>query len=415
MRIVLVIPTATYRAPDFVRAAGDLGVGVVVVSDGDLPLAGERVEQMIVTDLSDHAEAAQVIAGGLVDLDIDAVIGVDDGAVLVAAEAARALGVPHATPDAVAATRDKAVMRELLAAQSVPQPAFAVVDSIESAAGRASVLGYPVVLKPLSLSASRGVIRADDESALRAVWERVRRIAEEAGAPAGQPLLLEEFVSGPEVAVEGLVTDGTLEVLAVFDKPDPLEGPFFEETIYVTPSRLGRDAEIRAIVEAGVRALGLDRGPVHAEVRFGPEGPVLIEVAGRSIGGLCSRALTFGMLGGSLEEQIIRAALGLTRRGMARTERATGVMMLPTPAEGVLEGVRHTEAVAEVEGVTGIEITVTTGRWVRPLPEGDRYLGFLFAEGETPDDVEAALREAHGLLDVRIDPDGVPTGDGRTC
>lgn len=415
MRIVLVMPTATYRAPDFIRAAGDLGVDVVVVSDGDLPLSGERVEQMIETDLTEPVVAARVIAEQVDGLGVDAVIGVDDGAVVVAAETARALGVPHADPDAVAATRDKALMRERLAAAGVPQPSFAVVTSVRDARRTAADLGYPVVVKPLNLSASRGVIRADDDSSLGGAWERARRIAEEAGAPADPPLLVEKFVSGPEVAVEGLVADGVLEVLALFDKPDPLEGPYFEETIYVTPSRLGRDAEIHAIVEAGVRALGLDRGPVHAEVRFGPDGPVLIEVAGRSIGGLCSRALTFGMLRGSLEEQIIRSALGMTRRGMARTGRATGVMMLPTPAEGVLEGVRRTEAVAEVEGITGVEITVTTGRWVRPLPEGDRYLGFLFAEGETPEEVEAALREAHGLIEVRIDPDGVPTGGPSTC
>ncbi|MDX1691356.1 MAG: ATP-grasp domain-containing protein, partial [Acidimicrobiia bacterium] len=323
--------------------------------------------------------------------------------------AAERLGVPHPSIDAVAATRDKLVMRTRLAEHGVPQPAFAPAASVESALRVADDLGYPVVVKPRSLSASRGVIRADDPDDLAAAWMRSHAIDVAAGTATAGDLLVEAFVPGVEVAVEAIVGPAGPEILAVFDKPDPLDGPFFEETIYVTPSQHGDG--IGDLVAAGIDALGIDRGPVHAEVRHGPDGPVLIEIAARSIGGLCSRALTFGMLDGSLEEQIIRAALGMTRRGMDRSGRAAGVMMLPTPAEGVLEGIRRTEAVAEVEGVTGFEITVTEGRWVRPLPEGDRYLGFLFAEGATPADVEASLREAHGLLDVRIDPDGTPTAD----
>ena len=234
---------------------------------------------------------------------------------------------------------------------------------------------------------------------------RIEAILAEARRPL-RPLLAEEFVAGPEVAVEALATPTGLEVLAVFDKPDPLDGPFFEETIYTTPSRHPQDAldEVERVVSQAVDAIGLVHGPVHAEARLSPDGVVLIEAAARSIGGLCGRSLRFGMLRQSLEVLLLRAALGLPRRGMDREDAAAGVMMLPIPADGVLRGVRGVEAVAEVPGITSLEITVPSGRRIRPLPEGDRYLGFLFAAGDEPSEVEAALREGHALLDVVIEP-----------
>jgi biotin carboxylase len=256
------------------------------------------------------------------------------------------------------------------------------------------------VVKPLGLSGSTGVIRVDDAEAAPATFERVRAIA---GDPAA-PLLVERFVAGPEVAIEGLLRGGALEVLAVFDKPDPLDGPYFEETIYVTPSRhpTGDLAEVRRLAQQACTALGLTEGPVHAEARLSPEGPVLLEVAARTIGGLCARTLRFGA-GVSLEELILRHALGLPTEGLVREDVAAGVMMLPIPATGTLRQVGGQDEARAVPGVVGLEITVPKGRAVRTLPEGDRYLGFLFARGDTPADVEAALRSAHACLDVVVD------------
>jgi hypothetical protein len=251
------------------------------------------------------------------------------------------------------------------------------------------------------------VIRADDAAAARDAERRIRAILDEAGDDPNSPLLVEAYLPGDELAVEGLLDPAGFEVLAVFDKPEPLTGPFFEETIYVTPSR--RDpatlAAVAGVVEQASRALGLSFGPVHAEVRVDGDRVAVVEVAARSIGGLCSRSLKFGLLGVPLEEVLLRSALGMPRRGLRREQRASGVMMLPIERAGVLRGVRHRETVAEVPGITGLEITVPVGRSVRPLPEGDRYLGFLFAEGDDPGDVEAALREGYAGLDVVIDPE----------
>jgi biotin carboxylase len=268
------------------------------------------------------------------------------------------------------------------------------------AVAAAREIGFPCVLKPVSRSASQGVIRANDDDEARVAAERIRAIIEHRP----ENLLVEEFVAGDEVAVEGLLTRGTLDVLAVFDKPDPLDGPFFEETIYVTPSRQSPSvlADIGDSAARAAAALGLREGPVHVELRVGPEGVVtILELAARSIGGLCARALRFGA-GVSLEELIILHALGRGIEGLQREARASGVMMLPIRSAGVLDQVVGTERALAVEGVEGLDITIAPGRALTPLPEGDRYLGFIFARAALPGEVEEALRRAEACLEVRL-------------
>jgi biotin carboxylase len=296
-------------------------------------------------------------------------------------------------------------MRRALAEARVPQPRFALLPGAADVAAVADEVGFPCVVKPLSLSGSRGVIRADDAEQARAAAARVRGILAAAQEPPGAPLLLESFLPGVEVAVEGLLRAGRLEVLAVFDKPDPLAGPYFEETLYVTPSRLsaGVLAEVEAVTARAARGLGLREGPVHAELRVDSERVSVLELAARSIGGLCSRALRFGA-GVSLEEVILRHALGLGLEDLAREATASGVMMIPIPGAGVLRGVEGQAQARAVEGIGGLEITIARGRAVVPLPEGDRYLGFMFARAASAGAVERSLRAAHGRLRISIDP-----------
>lgn len=401
--IGLVLPTSSYRGPDFVAAATELGTDLVVASDASLGIASGRILDVVIVDCADPAAAAAALVERARVHPLDGVVGVDDAGVMAAALTAELLGLPHNAPSSVAATRDKLVMRRLLAGK-VPQPEFEELEVNGSAIRAAASIGFPLVIKPVSLSASRGVIRVDDESELEAAVARIRAIQEEAGV-SGEHLLLEEYLVGPEIAVEGLVSTAGLEVLAVFDKPDPLNGPFFEETLYVTPSCHPEPLldEVATLVEESADALGLAFGPIHAEVRLTPKGPRLVEVAARSIGGLCGRSLRFGMLSQSLEVLLLRAALGMNRRGMRISGRASGAMMIPIPGDGILRAVRGREAVAEVDGIEEITITVPIGRRIRPLPEGDRYLGFIIARGDDPRVVEASLREAHDLLDIEIE------------
>jgi biotin carboxylase len=402
-RLLLILPSATYRAADFIAAARELGVAVTVASERRAAMSATMGSAALTLPLADPDRAAAAIAAAAAETPFAAIVGVDDQGVMAAALASQSLGLRHNPPLAVARTRDKWAMRRALAEHAVAQPAFAAVEADEDGTTAADSVGLPCVVKPLSLSGSRGVIRANDLLEVRAAVARVRAILTAAGRPAGEPLLLEAYVPGVEVAVEALMLDGALEVLAIFDKPDPLEGPYFEETLYVTPSRLPEAVlgEVERRSAGAAEALGLCDGPVHAELRVDGGRVSVLEVAARSIGGLCSRALRFGA-GVSLEAVILRHALGLPVADPERERAASGVMMLPIEHAGVLVEVDGQAQARAVAGIVGLEITIARGRPVVPLPEGDRYLGFLFARGEDPAGVEQALREAHSLLRVRI-------------
>ena len=399
-RAVIVASARSYRTPDFLKAASLLRMDIVVATDGLPPVTTEGQIQI---DLSDPKAAGRVIAA--LDPKPEAVVAVDDQGVLVAAEAAAALGLAHNDPQAVSATRDKLKMRELLDIAAVPQPTYRAAGPGEVAASSAEI-GYPVVIKPRGLSASRGVIRADDGTSAGLAENRIRKILDRAGRYPEARLLVEEFVPGEEVAVEGLLIDGELEVLAVIDKPDPLDGPFFEETLYITPSRHAPPIQqaVVDIAEKAAGALGLRSGPIHAEIRIVEgRGPVLIEVAARSIGGLCGRAFSFGLPHESLEVLILRSALGLPTIDTTPSKPATGVLMLPIPAIGILTGVDGIDEALALKGIDGVDITIPKGRRVEALPEGDRYLGFVFASGADPAAVEHTLRTAGNILSVSID------------
>ncbi|MSP61270.1 MAG: ATP-grasp domain-containing protein [Myxococcales bacterium] len=349
-----------------------------------------------------------------------AILPTGDETAVLAALAARALGLPGNSPEATYAARNKQRMRELLRAAEVPCPAFSVL-SLDGEPPSRPPVGFPCVVKPLLLSASRGVIRADDPASFAAAFSRVRALlarpdlAQADDDPARREVLVEEFVPGVEVALEGLLSAGALRVLALFDKPDPLDGPFFEETIYVTPSRLPAEAQaaIAEVTRLAAKAMGLREGPVHAELRWNARGPHVIEVAARSIGGLCSRTLRFGLgdtrdPGGdearSLEELVLAHALGRDSDGLLRRTGASGVMMVPIPRAGVLQSIDGVEAARAVPGIEDAVITVRPGEKLVPLPEGASYLGFLFARGERPEEVESSLREAHARLRFTVAP-----------
>ena len=402
-RLLLLLPTSTYRAGDFLQAARALGAEVVVASERRQALAGVMGHRALTVNCRNRDEAADRIVRLAARKPLDAVVAVDDEGVLVAALAAQRLGLAHNPPDAAARSRDKAAMRRALEDAGVPQPEFRMAGPDAEVAGLAAEVGFPCVLKPVSLSGSRGVIRADDPEAAVVAAKRVRAILADAGEDPEAPLLVERYIPGDEVAVEGLLRGGTLEPLAVFDKPDPLEGPYFEETIYVTPSRLPPetlDAIVRMTADAAA-ALGLVEGPIHAELRTDAGRAWVLELAARSIGGLCSRSLRFGV-GVTLEEVILRHALGLPIDDLRRESAASGVMMIPIPRAGILQEVRGQDRARAVPGIAGLELTIGPGRHVMPLPEGDRYLGFLFARADGPDGVEHALRTAHGHLEIVI-------------
>lgn len=409
-RVLLLLPTTSYRIPDFLAAASKLGVEVTVVSEEASTLEQLNPEGLLTLDFGDLEASAAGAAEFARSHAVAAVVGVDEQTAVVAAAIAQRLGLPHDPVSAVVAAGNKALLRERLARAGAPSPAHRLFHLDGDPRAAAAAVRYPCVLKPTFLAASRGVIRADDAGQFVEAWNRIGLILEspdvvKRGGAAAREILVEDFVPGLEVALEGLLTRGTLRVLALFDKPDPLEGPFFEETIYVTPSRIPADLQVRCAkaAAAGARALGLEHGPIHAELRVNESGIWIIEVAARSIGGLCSRTLRFGT-GMSLEELILTHALGLDAGQPAREQGAAGVMMIPIPKGGALEDVRGVESARAIPGIVEVTICARIGQTIVPLPEGDRYLGFIFSRAGTPERAEAALREAHARLEFRIDP-----------
>ena len=398
-RVLLLVPARTYRAADFLLAAGRMELDVVVASDGALPLGGRPVIPVRPADLEASTRRVLARAGP-----VNAVVAADTPMLALAATVAARMGLPHNPVDAVLAATGKAAQRQRWAAAGLPQPSFRIVPAGDSVRPAAEAVGFPCVVKAVSLSASQGVLRADHPAAAVEAARRIRKVLDEAERPAEEPLLIEEYLPGPELSIDGVLAAGDLTVTAVFDKPATPDGPTFEETLLVRPSRLPSGtlaAAVRTAADAA-RSLGLSTGPIHAELRVADRGPVMLELAPRSIGGLCSRALRFPG-GASLEEIVLANALGRAIPAATGSPRPCGVFMLPVPRAGILRAVEGRAAALAVPGITGLTITIPPGQRVRPLPDGDRYLGFVFAEGATRPEVEHALTAASQRLRVLIE------------
>jgi hypothetical protein len=395
-RLLLVAATTGYQTRSFAEAARRHGIEVVLATDRCHILEDPWRDQAIPVRFEEPR--------AIEDIKVAGIVAVADRPTLVAALTAASLGLPWHSPEAVAACRDKHRTRELFAAARLLVPRNFNVPLAADPSGIAGSASFPCVLKPLGLSASRGVIRANNKDEFIAAFERIRRILQQPEIRHlheewNEAIQIEDYIEGREFALEGLLTHGELQVLAIFDKPDPLEGPYFEETIYVTPSRESANIQ-NAIIEAtkkAIEALGLSHGPVHAEMRVNDRGVFMLEVAARPIGGLCARALRFdGDL--TLEDLIVLHATGRQQPHPVLAHPAMGVMMIPIPRAGIYHSVNHTSD-PEVDEIV---IAAIPGQKLIPLPEGASYLGFIFASGPDPATVEASLRRAHARLEFEI-------------
>lgn len=404
-QVLLLCSPTSYRTNDFLQAARELDLDVAVglsqpcalqqLSNGRMLLLDADALEENVARIVDHARRAPV----------SAIVGTDAGTTSLASAASQALNLTHNTPDSVATAHDKYSFRLALSRAGLPSPRFLLVSLRADLRRTAARMFYPCVLKPRSLSGSCGVIRANNPAQFLAAARRITAIAQtRLSGEHSETLLVEAFIPGHEVALEGLLHNGQLQVLALFDKPEPLDGPFFEETVYVTPSRLSdrQQHAITSVVTAAAAALGLSSGPVHAELRVNAAGVWPVELAARSIGGRCANSLNFGNAM-PLEQLILRQAIGLPTAHLHREPCASGVMMMPIPRAGRLLGIEGLEAARAVPGLDHLVIDAHPGERLVPLPEGDRYLGFLFARAESPRRVHAALREAFAELRFRVD------------
>jgi biotin carboxylase len=405
-RVLLLAATTGYQTQVFAEAAHNMGLEVVMATDRCHVLPDPWGDQAIPIRFEDPEGAAATLAA--TQPRPDAIVAVGDRPVYLAALAARELNLAYNSPESVAACKNKFAAREKFRANGMLVPAYLRLPVSTNPHNAATNIKYPCVLKPLGLSASRGVIRANNPTEFAAAFERIHAILE---APEirrlqeehDQFIQVENYIDGREYALEGIVTEGRLKVLAIFDKPDPLEGPFFEETIYVTPSREPQQVQ-HALIETAqqaVTALGLTTGPLHAELRHNLQGVWILEVAARPIGGLCAKALRFRNSAG-LEELILRHALGENVSRWEREAPASGVMMIPIPKNGVYQRASGAQQAAHTPNITEVVITAKEGQKLEMLPEGASYLGFIFAHADRPDQVENALRAAHAKLSFEI-------------
>jgi len=411
-RVLLLATTTGYQIRSFANAAETLGIRLVLASDRCDRLEDPWWDGAIPVRFHDLDRSVDAVVSSCRGQPLAGVLAVGDRPTVLAARVAAAMGLPGNPVAAAEASRNKLASRRALAAAGLPAPFFQTTSSSTNPSGLTAV-DYPAVIKPLALSGSRGVMRVDDEGALASGLARLRRLLQSPDIavqrdPAHDYVLIESYVPGLEYAVEGLLTDGALRALAIFDKPDPLQGPFFEETIYVTPSRASAEVQQAVVdaVAAAARALGPWPGPVHAECRVNAHGVYVLEVAARPIGGLCSRALRFegpGQAGASLEEVLLRHAIGQRVGAYRLASGASGVMMIPIPRRGVYRGVKGIEEAQRVDGIDEVLITAKPDERLVPLPEGRSYPGFIFARGDTARGVERSLRGAHACLQFVID------------
>ncbi len=390
-RVLLVAATTGYQVREFGEAARLLGVELVLATDRCHIMENPWGDQAAPVRFEDPEPGIEaLVARG----PFDGILAVGDRPACVAAQAAERLGLRFHPADAARAAANKLLARERFRAFGMPVPDFRRMPLAEASTATAR---FPCVLKPLDSSASRGVIRANNLDEFRAAAARIARMQD-------GDIVVEDYIPGREFALEGIVTAGKLQTLALFDKPDPLEGPFFEETIYVTPSLQTDEIQrrIRETAQAAVTALGLTDGPVHAEMRVNGQGVWILEAAARPIGGLCARVLRLGAPYFTLEQLLLRHALGEDVSGAALAAGSHGVMMIPIPQSGVYRGVRGLEEARKVPGVEDIVITAKEGQELIPLPEGSTYLGFLFVRAASSALAQNALREAHQRLEFDL-------------
>jgi biotin carboxylase len=399
-KLLLIGATTGYQTRVFADAAARLGFDLTLATDRCHVLDDPWGDHALALRFEDPEAAAATIAS---EAEVDGIVAVGDRPAYIASLAAQRLGIPYNSPDSVLASRNKYLARERFQAAGLPVPEFHRIALAAGSHPAAETAHYPCVLKPLGLSASRGVIRANNPEEFGAAFQRIQALLADPDIARlrdeqDQFLQVESFIEGREFALEGILTHGRLRVLTLFDKPDPLDGPYFEETIYVTPSREGASTqrEIIRTTELAVQALGLSHGPIHAEMRVNSRGVWMLEIAARPIGGLCARVLP------GLEDLILRHAAGEDIQTLALPTSAAGVMMIPIPREGIYVSTQGFEKARSTKGVEDIIITAKQGQKLVPLPEGNSYLGFIFARGDSPEMVEHALRASHQQLRFEI-------------
>ena len=407
--VILIIPSASYRTSPFMDAVSKLELKVLVLTDKSQVFSEDYPDNVIIMNFESWLVHIDNIREWSVKHDLKAVLGVDEESIVLAARLSEVLGLVHNSLESVKLTKDKFLMRNALKDAGLKSPWFKRFSVHQAPQELVNEISFPSILKPTFLSASQGVVLANNIEEFKRAFEMLSKLLARAevkkrGGEQANWILVEEFLPGKEVSLEGIVSNGKLKELAIFDKPETLDGPTFPETILITPTLLDKNLQVSLFetAQTALEALGIIRGPVHIEFRINENGIFILECAARSIGGLCTKVLEFkgGM---SLEELILRSALGRNIAKANFSGTAKGVLMMPINNKGILREVRGTEAALAVNGITGLQTTIKSGGILEPLPEGGRYLGFIFAEGKDQNSVLKNLKKAWAKIEIISD------------
>ncbi len=395
--LLLIAHPNSYRIAPYIKAANRMGVNVTVASEGKHSLISEIASGLHITFDQPRQTVATILQAHK-QTPFSGILGSDDHTVELAAMVAELLQLPHNSPRAAFCSQRKDIARAELALSACPVPLHCLIDLQQPLQKQMAGLPWPCVIKPLNMSASRGVIRADNEAAFMAACQRIKPIIQENQHDfTRHHVLVEEYIDGVEIAFEGYLHNAQLHPITIFDKPEPLIGPFFEETIYVTPSRLEADLQAKILqrVQQACDAYGLTTGAVHAECRIDERDIWILEVASRTIGGDCARMLDNKNF--SIEELAISLAIDAPIKAEL-PDQARGVMMIPIKEKGLLKRVEGLLAARDVPHIDQVEMIIPPGHEMIPLPEGNQYSGYIFASGQTPEQVTAAIKQAYAKL-----------------
>ena len=390
-KLLLVIPENSYKSNDFVTSAEKLDLDFLVITDSQ-QVSGQFSDTVIIHSFdkeleNDVREKLQ---------DVTHILPVDHSALKFSAYLVDLLNAKGNNTKSINTAMNKFESRNIFNSISEIKIQNAIVNKIEDIEIFINENGTSV-LKPIYGTASKSVIKVESFQENKAEVEKLMQDCSD------QDLIIEEFVDGSEYALEGNLINSELNKIVIFDKPINYKEPYFEESIYIAPTEIPdkTQKEIVNLIGKACKKLGLENGPVHVEFKIHNKEIFIIEINPRMIGGLCSRCLSFGLFKTSLEEIALHAFLNNELKSIDLLSNFVGVLMIPTPISGKFISINKNE-LESIPNVSGVEITVSENSNLLEPPFGDKYLGFVFSQGDSKEKVMESLTLALDLANPII-------------
>ncbi len=391
-KLLLVIPENSYKSNDFVVAAEKLGIDFLIITDSEQ--VSSKFSDTVIINKFD----AELNKNNLKKLkDVTHVLPVDHSALKFSGYLVDLLEVKGNKLESINLSMNKYESRKIFNSLLDIKVNNEIIKNIDDVNTFINKNGTSV-LKPIYGTASKSVLKINNVEKNK---EQIEKLMQDCF---DQDLVIEEYIDGKEYALEGTIINSELKKIVIFDKPVEYKHPYFEESIYITPSELSSEAEKRvvSIVDKACKKIGLEDGPVHVEFKINENQIFIIEINPRMIGGLCSRCLSFGLFKVSLEEIILHAFMNNELKNIELLNNYVGVLMIPTPKSGKFISINK-EELENIPNISNVEITVPEGSDLLEPPYGDKYLGFAFSQGIDKKTVNESLLTAMNLANPIIE------------